>query len=285
MISAVGASTACKPALGCALPTERSRCSSDATLCHSHLKQLSKLTEALEESTFQTPQHLVGAAEPLQVVEQFSQLREQWDADDAATKAADEAAANAPELKRGMRMVGDALEIDFSMYDDSEDEDDDEDLPVVKRLPREVKYFDTARINVKAGDGGTGCCAFRREKFVSHGGPCGGNAGNGGSIWVVAEEGMNSLLPFRNSVHWKAKQGANGGGKDMHGANAQDSYIKVPVGIIIRHIDADEDDPPIAELIHSGTAHTASASSAELSLLPLLYSSHLRSSEEIDSVR
>jgi GTPase len=156
-------------------------------------------------------------------------------------------------------MVGDALEIDFSVYEDSDDEDD-EDLPTVKRLPREVKYFDTARIHVRAGDGGTGCCAFRREKFISHGGPAGGNGGNGGSIWVVAEEGMTSLLPFRNTVHWKAKSGANGGGKDMDGANALDTYIKVPPGVIIRRKDADEDEPPLAELINSGElSHMPSA--------------------------
>ena len=255
MLSSVGAATACKPSLGCALPAERSRASSGATLCHSHLKQLSKLAEALEDNTFRTAKPV--EAEPLQVVEQLSQLREQWNADDAAAEAADKAAQTKPELKRGMRMVGDALEIDFSLYEDAEDEGSDEDMPLIKRLPQEVKYFDTARIHIKAGDGGTGCCAFRREKFVSHGGPCGGNGGNGGSIWVVAEEGMHSLLPFRNSVHWKAKAGVNGGGKDMHGANAQDTYIKVPTGIIIRHADAEDDEPPIAELIHSGTSHTA----------------------------
>lgn len=271
MLSSVRPTTGCKPSLGCAPPTERSRSSSGATLCHSHLKQLSKLTDALEENTFQTPRH--PEVESLQVVEQFSQLRERWAADDAAAEAAHKADENMPELKRGMRMVGDALEIDFSVYKDSEDEGSDEDLPAIKRLPREVKYFDTARIHVKAGDGGTGCCAFRREKFVSHGGPCGGTGGNGGSVWAIAEEGMNSLLPFRNSVHWKAKAGVNGGGKDMHGANAQDTYIKVPPGIIIRHIDAEDDEPPLAELIHSGTAHAAPVVSCRSLFLCLLHSS------------
>jgi hypothetical protein len=258
MISSVGAKAGCKPALGCALLTERSRWGSEATICHSHLKHLSKLAEALEENALSKPQHL-GATDTLQFVEQLSDLKQQWAADDAASKAAQEAAANRPELKRGMKMVGDALEIDFSVYEDSDDEED-EDLPSVKRLPREVKYFDTARIHVRAGDGGTGCCAFRREKFISHGGPAGGNGGNGGSIWVVAEEGMTSLLPFRNTVHWKAKSGANGGGKDMHGANALDTYIKVPPGVIIRRKDADEDEPPLAELINSGElSHMPSA--------------------------
>lgn len=257
MFGLSGTNTACKPALGSTLASERSRCLSVATLCHSHLKQLSKLTDALAESTFKTSQH-GEAGELLQVADQVSSLHRQWAADDAVAEAAQREAAENTSMKKGMRMLKDALEIDFSRYEDSEDEEEDQhDLPKVKRLPREVRYFDTARIHVKAGDGGTGCCAFRREKFVSHGGPAGGNGGNGGSVWAIAEEGMNSLLPFRNSVHWKAKAGVNGGGKDMHGANAQDLYIKVPPGIIIRHIDAHEDEPPLAELLHSGMSPTA----------------------------
>lgn len=155
-------------------------------------------------------------------------------------------------MRPGMRMVGgDALEIDFSVYDDEEAGPADEDRSF-KHMPREVKYFDTASINIRAGDGGKGCCAFRREKFTPHGGPSGGNGGNGGSVWAVADEGLNSLTTFRNRVHWKAKSGVNGSGKDMHGANAADLDIKVPPGVIIRRQHADEDEPPVAELLRHG---------------------------------
>lgn len=70
-----------------------------------------------------------------------------------------------------------------------------------KRLPAEMRCFDTARIYVKGGDGGRGCVAFRREKFVARGGPAGGDGGRGGSVWVVADEALNSLQSFRRAVH------------------------------------------------------------------------------------
>jgi GTP-binding protein len=79
-----------------------------------------------------------------------------------------------------------------------------------KKLPAAVRCFDTARIYVKGGDGGAGCVAFRREPYVEHGGPNGGNGGKGGNVWVVAEEGLNSLLSFRNQCHFRAGNGSAG---------------------------------------------------------------------------
>lgn len=72
-----------------------------------------------------------------------------------------------------------------------------------KRLPAEVRCFDTARIYVKGGDGGRGCVAFRREKFVPRGGPSGGNGGNGGSVVLEVDPSLNSLMTFRRQVHFR----------------------------------------------------------------------------------
>jgi hypothetical protein len=80
-----------------------------------------------------------------------------------------------------------------------------------KKLPAAVRCFDTARIYVKAGDGGAGCVAFRREPYVEKGGPNGGNGGKGGNVWVIADEGLNSLLSFRNQCHFRAGNGSAGG--------------------------------------------------------------------------
>lgn len=74
-----------------------------------------------------------------------------------------------------------------------------------KRLPAEVRCFDTARIFVKGGDGGRGCVAFRREKFVPRGGPSGGNGGNGGSVYLEADPTLNSLMAFRRQVHFRCE--------------------------------------------------------------------------------
>lgn len=135
---------------------------------------------------------------------------------------------------------------------DDLDEDVDEDHVAVKRLPAEMRCFDTARIFVKGGDGGNGCVAFRREKFVEWGGPSGGNGGRGGSIWAVVDENLNSLSCFRTHIHWRGTSGTNGQGSQLDGANAEDTYIKVPPGTIIRRKDAQEDEAPLAELVRPG---------------------------------
>lgn len=152
-------------------------------------------------------------------------------------------------------------EFDEFKYEDFDefDDDDDEDQPksskrrlAGKRLPAEVRCFDTARILVKGGDGGRGCVAFRREKFVPKGGPSGGNGGNGGSVYVEADESLNSLSSFRRQVHFRATPGTPGMGSDCHGAAGKDLVIKVPPGTIIRRAGAAKEDPPLAEILREG---------------------------------
>ncbi|GMH41099.1 hypothetical protein BSKO_09009 [Bryopsis sp. KO-2023] len=129
---------------------------------------------------------------------------------------------------------------------------EEEDDKPKKRLPADVRCFDTARIFVNSGDGGNGCVAFRREKFVAKGGPSGGDGGRGGHVWAVAESGLNSLLSFRRQIHWRAKKGTHGTGSNCTGSQGEDLYIPVPPGTIIRMRDAEEGSPPLAELLQPG---------------------------------
>ena len=103
-----------------------------------------------------------------------------------------------------------------------------------------VKFIDEAKIYVKSGAGGRGCVSFRREKYVPHGGPNGGDGGNGGDVFMITNENMSSLLDHRYKQHYKAKRGEHGKGKDMHGKNADTLYIPVPVGTIVRDFDTGE---------------------------------------------
>ncbi|MDB5373018.1 MAG: obgE [Belnapia sp.] len=93
-----------------------------------------------------------------------------------------------------------------------------------------MKFLDEAKVWVKAGDGGDGVIAFRREKFMEFGGPDGGNGGRGGSIVIEAVDGLNTLIDYRYSQHFKARKGGNGAGQDRTGAGSDDVVMKVPVG-------------------------------------------------------
>jgi GTP-binding protein len=97
----------------------------------------------------------------------------------------------------------------------------------------EVQFIDEAVIEVKAGDGGNGSAAFRREDGVPRGGPSGGDGGNGGSVIVVADHALSSLLDFKYRRHYKAPRGEDGRNKDQYGAAGEDLVIKVPVGTVI----------------------------------------------------
>ena len=93
-----------------------------------------------------------------------------------------------------------------------------------------MKFLDEAKVYVRSGDGGNGCVAFRREKFIEHGGPRGGNGGRGGDVVVEAVDGLNTLIDYRYAQHFKARPGVPGMGKDRHGARGEDVVLKVPVG-------------------------------------------------------
>ncbi|GAB2542750.1 Obg family GTPase CgtA [Rhodanobacter koreensis] len=103
-----------------------------------------------------------------------------------------------------------------------------------------MKFVDEANIKVLAGDGGNGCISFRREKFIPFGGPDGGDGGTGGSVWLVADEGLNTLVDFRHQRSFKAQRGENGMGSQMYGKGGEDTTIRVPVGTMITNVDTDE---------------------------------------------
>ena len=94
-------------------------------------------------------------------------------------------------------------------------------------------FIDEARIWVKAGDGGKGCVAFRREKYVPKGGPSGGDGGDGGNVVLESTEHLNTILPFRYNREFKAQRGRHGEGSNCHGATGEDKLIRVPVGTVV----------------------------------------------------
>ncbi|GJX06300.1 GTP-binding protein OBGC, chloroplastic, partial [Tanacetum coccineum] len=101
-----------------------------------------------------------------------------------------------------------------------------------KGVPAVMRCFDCAKIYVRSGDGGNGVVAMRREKFVSLGGPSGGDGGRGGNVYLQVDGAMNSL-PFRNSIHFRVGRGSHGQGSKMNGAKGEDVVVKVPPGTVV----------------------------------------------------
>ena len=101
-------------------------------------------------------------------------------------------------------------------------------------------FVDEALVELYAGDGGDGCLAFRREKYVALGGPCGGNGGNGANIVFEGDTGLNTLIDFKKRRIIKAPHGENGLGKGKYGKNADDVIIKVPLGTVIMNYETNE---------------------------------------------
>jgi len=94
-------------------------------------------------------------------------------------------------------------------------------------------FVDEAKILVKGGDGGNGCLAFRREKYVPRGGPSGGDGGHGGDVWLESNLHDNTLLRYRYNREFRAERGRHGEGSDCHGRTGEDLVLKVPVGTIV----------------------------------------------------
>src|SRR5690606_32173333 len=93
-----------------------------------------------------------------------------------------------------------------------------------------MKFLDQAKVYVSSGQGGPGAVSFRREKFIEFGGPDGGDGGRGGDVWVECVDGLNTLIDYRYSQHFKAKTGGHGMGKQRNGAKGADVVLRVPVG-------------------------------------------------------
>lgn len=101
-------------------------------------------------------------------------------------------------------------------------------------------FLDRVKIHVKAGNGGNGVTAFRREKFVPRGGPSGGNGGNGGDVWLEADEGVNTLLHLRYNPEHKAERGRHGEGSNRFGESGEDVFVKVPIGTQVFDAESNE---------------------------------------------
>jgi len=101
-------------------------------------------------------------------------------------------------------------------------------------------FIDRAKIRVKAGDGGNGVTAFRREKFVPRGGPSGGDGGVGGNVWIESDEGLNTLLHLRYNPEHKAERGRHGEGSNRSGKDGEDAVVRVPVGTQVYDAESNE---------------------------------------------
>ncbi len=110
-------------------------------------------------------------------------------------------------------------------------------------------FFDEAKVYVKSGDGGDGCIAFRREKYVPFGGPSGGNGGQGGDVYLVTDPNLNTLIHFRKRVHFKAERGERGSGKNQQGKRGEERLVPVPLGTMVYDADTGEF---LADLVAEG---------------------------------
>lgn len=119
-----------------------------------------------------------------------------------------------------------------------------------------MKFVDQVRIYVKAGDGGNGAVAFRREKFIEKGGPSGGDGGDGGSVIFEADPQLTTLLDFRYQQHHRAQAGQHGMGSDCNGKHGEDLVLRVPVGTLVKDAD-DEDGEVLCDLSSPGQRFVA----------------------------
>ena len=118
----------------------------------------------------------------------------------------------------------------------------------------ENTFTDLSHINVKGGDGGAGCMSFRREAFVPKGGPDGGDGGRGGDVVIEADLQLSSLIDYRYKHHFRAERGTHGQGARRHGRDGEDLVLRVPVGTVVRELDAQTQTPlyDLADLTRPG---------------------------------
>ena len=124
--------------------------------------------------------------------------------------------------------------------------------------------IDTVKITIKAGDGGDGAVSFHREKFVTRGGPDGGDGGRGGSVYFVADNNTSTLDDFRSKKVFGAQNGEAGKKLKMYGKNGEDLFVKVPVGTLVFEVDSSWQAPQQFEerAVRSGTRYGEAVASA-----------------------
>ncbi len=110
------------------------------------------------------------------------------------------------------------------------------------------QFVDECNLHAKGGDGGAGAVSFRREPFVAKGGPDGGDGGHGGSVWLVADRNVASLIGFQDHPHRRASDGGHGSGKRKHGASGRDLVVPVPEGSVVKELEG----RVVADLVHAG---------------------------------
>lgn len=101
-------------------------------------------------------------------------------------------------------------------------------------------FVDQVKIHVQAGDGGNGCCSFRREKYIPKGGPDGGDGGKGGDVVLETDRNLSTLIDLRYQQHYRAESGHPGKGKQMTGREGEDCVIKVPIGTLVKDFETGE---------------------------------------------
>lgn len=103
-----------------------------------------------------------------------------------------------------------------------------------------MRFVDEVKIKIAAGDGGNGVVSFRREKYIPKGGPDGGDGGAGGSVYLVGDEGLNTLIDFRHQRYFQAQRGENGAGREKTGKSGDDLAIRVPIGTLVENVETGE---------------------------------------------